>query len=168
MSDGIFMHKGRAVVPSSNKDLVKNICEIFHCELDHVHPGQLETIHIIKKVFWWVGMKDDIIAFVKSCDACQRSKYSNKTLGKIITMGVPNGKWNVVSMDFTDMPLCEGFNSLLVVVDKFSKMVKLIPMLEKVTKTGDVIRLLNKEVFGLFGVPEVVVSDRDVRFTNKE
>ncbi len=133
--DDVVMFKGRAVVPHSDVKLVHNIIECMHSEIDHIHPGQVQTIDIVKRLFWWPNMKQDIIDYISMCDVCQRAKYSNRTPGKMIPMGVPSGKWRTICMDFTDMPNVYGYNKLLIVVDKFSKMVKLIPLKERKTTT---------------------------------
>ena len=138
----------------------------MHCEVDHIHPGQTQTIDIIRQLFWWPGMKQDVINYVDTCDVCQRSKYSNKTPGKMVPMGVPSGKWRTVCMDFLDMPNVMGFNKILIVVDKFSKMVKLLPLKERETTTEQIIEQLSEKVFLNFSMPDDIISDRDVRFTS--
>jgi len=91
-SNGCILYKGRVVVPQGQSELIKEICEGFHCNLDHIHPGQNETYHLIKKYFWWKRMNDEINDFVKHCENCQRGKYGNKSVGKMIPLGVPTGK----------------------------------------------------------------------------
>ena len=71
-------------------------------------------------------------------------------------------------MDFiTDLPPCGGFNGIYTCVDKLTKFVKLIPVLigEGALSAPEVACLFFKHVVQLFGIPHVVLHDRDARFT---
>ena len=71
-------------------------------------------------------------------------------------------------MDFiTDLPPCGGFNGIYTCVDKLTKFVKLIPVLigEGALSAPEVAHLFFEYVVRLFGIPHVVLHDRDARFT---
>ena len=91
-SENVLLYKGRVVIPSESKSLINEVCQGFHAEMDHIHPGQSETYNIVKKYFYWKGMKEEVFDFVRKCEECQRGKYHNKTHGKMIPLGVPAGK----------------------------------------------------------------------------
>ena len=58
-------------------------------------------------------------------------------------------------MDFiTDLPESCGYNAILTIVDRFSKLVKLVT------------KLLFDDIVRLYVVPESLVHDRDPRFTS--
>ena len=69
-------------------------------------------------------------------------------------------------MDFiTDLPKNRnGHSSILVVVDRFTKMVKLIP-LSKNTMAPVIAQIFFEHVVRYHGIPQSIVSDRDPRFT---
>ena len=76
-------------------------------------------------------------------------------------------------MDFiSDLPLVqrgsERFNGVLVLVDKYSRLCRLIPVFkgEGELAAPVVAQLVFEHVVKLFGVPESLVSDRDPRFTS--
>ena len=71
-------------------------------------------------------------------------------------------------MDFVyPFPLSHnGYDSVLTVVDRLTKMVEFIPTTRTVTAEG-VARLFFDHIFRHFGLPQVIISDRDTRFTGK-
>jgi transposase InsO family protein len=76
-------------------------------------------------------------------------------------------KWESVSLDFvTALPRVRGgFDSILVVVDRLTKVAHFIPVRSKSTAV-DIARVFVREIFRLHGMPKTLVSDRDVKFTS--
>jgi hypothetical protein len=67
---------------------------------------------------------------------------------------------------FFDLPTAEeGYNGVWLVVDRFSKMVKLIALRNTIT-AEKAARLYMKHVFCNHGLPETIVSDQDTRFNS--
>lgn len=70
-------------------------------------------------------------------------------------------------MDFiVELPPSEGFSSIFVVVDRFSKMAHFIPMKGAPSAT-ETAKVFIKEIVRLHGIPDDIVSDRGVQFTSK-
>ena len=72
------------------------------------------------------------------------------------------------SMDLiTDLPLADGFDSILVVVDQgLSKGVILIPCNKTIT-SEDTAHLLLEILYKRFGLPDKIISDRGHQFASK-
>jgi len=77
---------------------------------------------------------------------------------------IPEKPWMYISVDFiTKLPLAQGYNSILVVVDRLTKMVHFIPTTEK-TLAEELARLFRDNMWKLHGLPESIISDRGPQF----
>ena len=72
--------------------------------------------------------------------------------------------WAHISADFiTKLPLAQGYDSILVVVDRLTKMVHFIPTMEKTLAEG-LAKLFRDNVWKLHGLLESIISDRGLQF----
>ena len=70
-------------------------------------------------------------------------------------------------MDFiTDLPTSEGKDSIFVVVVRLTKYAHFISILYKV-KAIQVADSYVKNIFKVYGFPNVIVSDMDLKYTNE-
>ena len=77
---------------------------------------------------------------------------------------IPEKPWTHISADFiTRLPIAQGYNSILVVVDRLTKMVHFISTTEK-TLAEELARLFRDNVWKLHGLPKSIVSDRGPQF----
>jgi len=77
---------------------------------------------------------------------------------------IPEKAWTHISADFiTKLPLAQGYDSILVVVDRFTKMAHFIPTTEKMSTKG-LARLFRDNIWKLYGLPDSIISDRGPQY----
>ncbi|MBW0474376.1 hypothetical protein O181_014091 [Austropuccinia psidii MF-1] len=126
--------KDWVVVPNDPK-VQLNILQKHHDSPLAGHPGQEKTLKLVKRDFHWSSMIQFIKDYVSSCQQCTRNKnIHHKKFVLIKPLSIPNGPWIFLSMDFiTQLPLSNSFDSILVIVDRFSKMAVFIPTMSSIT-----------------------------------
>ena len=132
------------------------------------HVGMRRTLELVARQYHWRGMKGDIADYVRTCPMCQEVKSDNRTkAGLLQPLEIPTRKWAQVTTDLvTDLPESNGFTAIAVFVDRMTKMVHFAPCTKEVT-APEYARIFVDTVFRLHGLPEVIISDRDPRFTSK-
>ncbi len=132
------------------------------------HLGVAKTADLVTRRFYWPRMHDDVVQYVKQCTKCQCNKSSNQlTAGLLKPLPIPEGSWDVVTMDLiTQLPRTRsGYDAIVVFVDKLTKMVHYAPTTSDVDAPG-VAKLFLAHVVRAHGMPHTIVSDRDTRFTS--
>jgi len=80
---------------------------------------------------------------------------------------IPERPWVSVSMDFIiGFPKVDGMNTIMVVVDRFTKYAVFVAAPTMCTAEV-VVELFYRNVVKYFGVPSDIISDRDVRFMGR-
>jgi hypothetical protein len=111
-------------------------------------------------------MKSDIKAFAASCSTCLQAKLDRIKYPGLLPLPVPNESWQVVSMDFIEgLPRSGAANSILVVVDKFSKFTHFVTLLHPFT-ASQVAQLFLDHIYRLRSMPMHFISDRNRIFTS--
>ncbi|GKC56679.1 putative reverse transcriptase domain-containing protein [Tanacetum coccineum] len=120
-------------------DLRALIMHESHKSKFSIYPGSEKMYRDLKKLYWWPNMKVVIVTY-----------------------------WDNITMDFvTKLPkTVTGQDIIWVIVDRLTKSAHFLPMketdsMEKLT------RQYLKEVVSRHGVPVLIISDRDGRFTSQ-
>jgi len=88
-------------------------------------------ITTLKKEYYWLGMKKDVVEYLAQCLEHQQIKAEHQHLtGLLQPLPIPEWKWETISMDFImGLPKTKSNNdSIMVVVDKLSKSAHFIPV----------------------------------------
>ncbi|EMG47793.1 hypothetical protein G210_1757 [Candida maltosa Xu316] len=156
----------RLVIPTP--DLQRIVMDKHHNTPTALHGGIFPTYAELTRYYYWTNMNADIRQFVHHCQVCQTTKPRNTlTNGLLKPLTVPNGPWQSISLDFiSGIPEVNGFDNILVVVDRFTRRSRFFPCKKTITaqETADI---FIKNILPLHGVPLEFISDRDPRFTSQ-
>ncbi|KAK3521961.1 hypothetical protein QTP70_020459 [Hemibagrus guttatus] len=132
------------------------------------HPGILRLTQLTLRRFWWRSLRTNVERFVRSCSTCAQSRVSRQLPeGLLEPLPTPQRPWSHTSVDFlTNLPNSGGFTTVMVVVDRFSKACKLIPLKGSPTAMQTA-EAMFQHVFRNFCLPEDIVSDRGSQFTSR-
>nr|GEY07223.1 putative reverse transcriptase domain-containing protein [Tanacetum cinerariifolium] len=104
-----------------------------------IHPGLDKMYQDLKKLYWWPNIKAEIATYVSKCLTCAKVKIEYQ----------PSA----------------GQDTIWVIVDRLTKSAHFLPMREDDT-LEKLIRQYLKEVVSKHGVPVLIISDRDGKFTS--
>ena len=92
------------------------------------HGGTAKTTELVSRQYYWPKMRETIKRYVKNCDTCQRCKtVRHAPYGLLQPKGVPDQPWRSIAMDIlTDLPESDGSDTILVVIDRLTKISHLI------------------------------------------
>lgn len=133
------------------------------------HPGTEKTKKILSRNYWWPDMIKFVKEYVRSCEICQRTKSKrHKPFGDLEFLPVPDEKWRSLIIDFvTDLPAAgiERFDSICVIVDRFTKMTHYIPCHKTIT-AQKLAQIFLREIVRLHDLPNTIISDRGSVFAS--
>ena len=163
-ADRIVEWKGRIYVPIDSK-LWEDIIREHHDSRLAGHLGQYKTHELITRDYWWPRILRDVHRYVKGCESCQRTKPRRTPVtAPLHPHDVPTKPWEQVSINLIGpLPKSTGYNAVLVVVDRFSKMIKVLPSQLEMTSSG-VARMLRDHLFRHHGLLQKVISDQGPTF----
>jgi hypothetical protein len=104
----------------------------------------------------------------EECTSCLQNKPDRrKPPGLLQSIESPPYPFHSVAIDFVSaLPISDGYTGFAAVTDLFSKVVRIIPT--KSTTTAEIFAQLFVDNFVRYhGLPRVIISDRDGRFTSK-
>ena len=106
--------------------------------------------------------------YVRTCPVCQLVKSDHrKKAGALQPIPLPERKWQQIMTNLvTDSLESEGKNAITVFVDRLSKMVHFTLCTREIS-AEKCTQLFINHVFKHRGLPEVIISDRDPRFTSR-
>jgi transposase InsO family protein len=166
--NGLYYKNDRVYVPE-DEALRQLIVSEHHDSVLSGHLGQDKTLELVQRSFFWPFMELYVRYYVETCPVCALSKNENKKpAGLHQPFRIPEKNWQVVSLDYvTGLPKTErGNDCMLVLVDKLSKFLVILPTTTQVTAM-ETARLYFDHIVCEHGLQEVLISDRDPRFTSE-
>lgn len=165
---GLILFRGKVYVPNS-VNLHRKIVKLHHDSMIAGHPGQFKTHELVSRNYWWPNMTRFITQYIAGCDLCKRTKmFPTPPRGKLIPNLIPENSapWEHVSTDMiVKLPDCQGYDSILVVIDRMTKNAHFIETNEAISSAG-LASIYQKNVWKLHGLPLTIISDRGPIFAS--
>ncbi|UOH82050.1 hypothetical protein LQV05_004733 [Cryptococcus neoformans] len=159
----VLQYEGRLCIPDVSG--LREQC-LRECHDAMGHFGVEKTLELARCKYFWDGMASDVKDFVSTCPACQTSKATTtKPPGLLHSLTVPAAKFADIGIDFVGpLPTSHGFDYLIVINDRLTGWVTLIPTVTTLTSSA-FSQLYYDHWVSKYGVPTSIVSDRDKLFT---
>ena len=140
----------------------------FHDSKVAGHSGVLRTFKWLTQQFYWPSMHKFVQEYIQQCATCQKTK--SETLvpaGLLQPLLIPCLVWDDISLDFIEgLPSSQGNDSIVVVVDRFSKSAHFIALSHPFS-TKIIAEKFMEDVIKLHGMPKSIISDQYPIFVNK-
>ena len=160
----LVLVNGRYFIPLK-KELRIELLIINHDNQSHI--GVQKSYELLSRSFYWKNMFNDVQDYIRQCVKCQRSKPINQLPhGLLQPLKIPDDRWQSVAIDFiTGLPKSNGFDAIMTVTDRLTKMVHILPCHKNATAI-DIAKLFIKHVVRHHGIAQSIVSDRDPKFVS--
>lgn len=145
--------------------LRKDIMHHYHGY--YIHPGVWKMANMIRRVYNWPGLLDDVAQYVRNCIECKVIKSRNENLHGPLKPIVTSAPGELVCVDFFGpLPRARGScTMILAVMDHFTRFVKLYAM--KSANTKNAITAVEKFIAHT-GPIKAILSDNGPQFASKE
>jgi len=135
--DGVVYMEGRIYV-LNNKKIKKEILKENYNSVDVGHPEQHRMLELLKRIYWWPGLKEDVKKYIQGCFKCQQNKVQHqKKAGELHPLNISQGPWQKISIDIIGpLPKSNGMDAIMVIVDQFTKMIWLKETTTNISSEG--------------------------------
>lgn len=122
LHDGLIRCSGRVWL-GNNELAQQHVMLALHSFGVSEHSGFLATLHRIKQLFAWPNMKKHVKQLVAACETCQQAKVEHvRVPGLLQPLPIVDQARQTICMDFIEgLPKSNRFDTILVVIDKFTK-----------------------------------------------
>jgi hypothetical protein len=167
-NDGLMRYNNKiCVLP--NDELKSLTLSKAHTAMYTAHPGVRKMREDLKPLFFWKGMKVDIVSYMARCLECQQAKDEHKNLaGLLQPHAIPESKWEVISMEFIVgfSLMTRRHDSTFMVVDTLTNIAHFINVCTTY-QAPEIERVFICEILRLYVVPKRIISYRGLMFTGR-
>eukprot|EP00253_Pinus_taeda_P030068 PITA_30068 len=158
MQEGLLFKGGQLCIPEYS--MRENLIQEKHNGGLAGNFGIDKTLDQFSHFYYWPKMRRDVQRFVTRCKVRQLAKGHSQNIGLYTPLPIPNRLWDSISLELVlGLPKTQrGFDSIMVVVDHFTKMAHFIPC-RKTNDATHVAHLFFTEIVKLHGLPKSIISD---------
>ena len=165
--DRLYAPVGPTTTPDDLGPLRTLLLQQAHDSCEAGHPGKNKLYEILSRDYFWPHLHRDCERFCRNCHTCIRNNTSRlRYQGSLKPLPLPAQRWRDISVDFVGPCVrSNGFDCIMVVVDRLSKERHLIPCHTSMSAL-DLAKLFLRNVWKYHGLPDTIVSDRGSLFVS--
>ncbi|MBW0490038.1 hypothetical protein O181_029753 [Austropuccinia psidii MF-1] len=170
--DGLLYHREKhtGALKVVDRDHISLILQEFY---DCPYMGNMSedrTKERVASTAWWPKWEQQFSEYIRTCGRCQKANTKHgKKYGLLQHIEEPKHPWETINMYRVTVLVPggkENFNAFLIILDSFSKSVRLLPC-QKEDTAMDTSLLFWNNIISTYEVPRIIISDRDPRFTSE-
>ena len=118
--------------------------------------------------FYWPTLRWYVHRYVDGCDLCQCSKPTRHArYGLLQSIPTAESPWKWITTDFiVKLPISKGYDSIMVTIDKNTKLAHFIPTNEMIDLNATATLYLHN-IWKHHGTPDEIISNRGPVFVSK-
>ncbi|MBW0470658.1 hypothetical protein O181_010373 [Austropuccinia psidii MF-1] len=134
------------------------------------HMGEDTTKERVASTAWWPKWEQELCEYINTCERFQKEKRKQGKKYRLLQhIEEPKHPWENINMDWVTGLVPggkENFNACLVIVDRYSKILRCLPC-HKEDAEMNIALLFWTKIISTCGVPKNIISDRDAEFTRE-
>ncbi|MBW0571220.1 hypothetical protein O181_110935 [Austropuccinia psidii MF-1] len=134
------------------------------------HMSEDRTKERVASTAWWPRREQVLSEHINTCEGCQKANRKHgKKYGLLQHIEEPKHPWETINMDWVPGLVPGGrekFNACLIIVDRFRKSMRFLPC-HKENTAMDASLLLWNNIICTCGLPKIIMSDREPKFTSE-
>ena len=149
-------------IPTSKAHI---LMDMYHSSLIGGHIGITKCYQTICRRFYCPNLAEQLRAYITGCHTCQmfkKVKQFQKPYQKCINSNVP--AMRRISMDMKQMPPCNWYTHILVLLCEVSHYMVVLPLHS--TRTQHILEVFQRGYMAYFGPPSHIICDQDPAFTS--
>ncbi|MBW0466707.1 hypothetical protein O181_006422 [Austropuccinia psidii MF-1] len=170
--DGLLYHRekhtsGLTIIDRDHISLILHECHYFPYM---GHMSEDRTKERVGSTAWWPKWEQELSEYINICERFQKANRKHgKKYGLLQHIEEPKHPWETINMDWVTGLVPggkENFNACLMIVDRFSKNMRCLPCHKEDTAINTSLLFWNN-IISTCGVPKIIISDRDPKFTSE-
>ncbi|MBW0533948.1 hypothetical protein O181_073663 [Austropuccinia psidii MF-1] len=153
-----------------DRDHISLILQECHDFPNMRHMSEDRTKERVASTAWWSKWEQNLSEQINTCERFQKANGQHgKKYGLLQHIEEPKHPWETINMDWVTGLVPGGkekFNACLIIVDRFRNSVGCLKCHKEQTEMDTSLLFWNK-IISTCGVPKIIISDRDPRFTSK-
>ncbi|MBW0471694.1 hypothetical protein O181_011409 [Austropuccinia psidii MF-1] len=134
------------------------------------HMSEDRTKERVARKAWWPKWEQKLSEYINTYERCRKEKRKHGKKYRLLQhIEEPKHPWETINMDWVTGLVPggkENYNSCLIIVDRFRKSMRCLPCHKEDTAIDPALLFWNN-IISTCGVPKIIISDRDPKFTSE-